>query len=229
MTGFESKSRQSLCKRASTSASSRSRSISRYLPIRTFLTSRIPKCCIASRTAAPCGSRSAAFGVTRTLTFMLQYQQSFDAEQVHFMVGTARFAVLGRIGRICFTIHFDLAAISRTAQCTVPTTQAVADSRLTSVGFLSSRSPRKTGWRNFPSRVHSANFTWQTKTGFTHVIFRIIEGVIPRTHCPPCFEGRSANGQSSRVSLFNFLWRDASDFVLKPVPTFPANRNLFFS
>src|SRR5437764_9304477 len=71
MTGFESKSRQSLCKRAFTSASSRSRSISRYLPIRTFLTSRIPSCCIASRTAAPCGSSTAAFGITTTLAFII--------------------------------------------------------------------------------------------------------------------------------------------------------------
>src|SRR5205823_6758992 len=82
MTGFESKSRQSLCKRASTSASSRSRSISKYLPIRTFFTSGIPRCCIASRTAAPCGSSTAAFGVTSTLTFILQYSKDEPLRQV---------------------------------------------------------------------------------------------------------------------------------------------------
>src|SRR5215210_3539288 len=41
-----------------------------YLPIRTLRTSRIPRCCIASRTAAPCGSSTAAFGVTTTFIFM---------------------------------------------------------------------------------------------------------------------------------------------------------------
>src|SRR5207248_9968969 len=90
MAGFESKSRQRSFKRESRFAVLSYTSISRYLPIRTEWTSGIPKCCFASRTAAPCGSRTAAFGVTRTLTFMLQYQEPFDAEQVHFMVGTAR-------------------------------------------------------------------------------------------------------------------------------------------
>ena len=78
-------------------------------------------------------------------------------------------------------------------------------SRTTCVGFLSSRNPRKTGWRSFPSRVHSANFTWQTKTGFTHSICRIIAGVIPWTHCPPCFEGKSANGTIVSLLAFQFL------------------------
>src|SRR5437773_879642 len=83
MTGFESKSRQSLCKRASTSAPSRSRSISRYLPIRTFFTSRIPRCCIASRTAAPCGSSTATFGITTTLAFICSiYEHKADATMV---------------------------------------------------------------------------------------------------------------------------------------------------
>ena len=41
-----------------------------------------------------------------------------------------------------------------------------------------SRNARKTGARNFLSRVHSANLISQTKTGFTQCIFRIIEGVM---------------------------------------------------
>ena len=32
-----------------------------------------PRCCIASRTAAPCGSSTVSFGVTITFTFMRHY------------------------------------------------------------------------------------------------------------------------------------------------------------
>ena len=38
-------------------------------------------------------------------------------------------------------------------------------SRTTSPGFLSSRNPMKTGARNFPSRVHSANLISATNFG----------------------------------------------------------------
>src|SRR5207248_2399961 len=38
--------------------------------MRTFLTSGMPRCCIASLTAAPCGSSTAALGVTTTLAFI---------------------------------------------------------------------------------------------------------------------------------------------------------------
>ena len=41
-----------------------------YLPIRTLRTSGIPKWRIASRTAFPCGSSTAAFGITITLAFI---------------------------------------------------------------------------------------------------------------------------------------------------------------
>src|SRR5437763_803474 len=41
-----------------------------YLPILTLRTSGIPKCRIASRTAFPCGSSTAAFGITITLAFI---------------------------------------------------------------------------------------------------------------------------------------------------------------
>src|SRR6516162_9792764 len=40
-----------------------------YLPIRTLRTSGIPRCRIASRTALPCGSSTAAFGMTITFAF----------------------------------------------------------------------------------------------------------------------------------------------------------------
>lgn len=47
-----------------------------YLPIRTLRTSGIPKCRIASRTAFPCGSSTAAFGITMTFAFITaQYLQ----------------------------------------------------------------------------------------------------------------------------------------------------------
>src|SRR5262245_21960549 len=41
-----------------------------YFPIRTLRTSGIPKCRIASRTVFPCGSSTAAFGMTITLAFI---------------------------------------------------------------------------------------------------------------------------------------------------------------
>src|ERR1700731_975576 len=53
ITGFESKSRQRSFSRASRFATLSSISISRNFPIRTERTSGIPRCCIASRTAAP--------------------------------------------------------------------------------------------------------------------------------------------------------------------------------
>src|SRR5207247_4038929 len=102
-------------------------------------------------------------------------------------------------------------------------------SRITSIGFLSSRKPRKTGARNFPSRVHSANLISQTKTGFTQCILRIMEGVIPCTHCPFCFDGRSTNGQSLRSSARNFWCNMDNVFTLKPVPTLPAKTSFLFS
>src|SRR5213594_5154505 len=102
-------------------------------------------------------------------------------------------------------------------------------SRTTSVGFLSSRRARKTGARNFPSRVHSANLIWATNFGFTQSIFFIMEGVIPCTHCPFCFEGRSTNGQAYRASCWSFLYNIDNDFVVNPVPTFPAKTSLFLS
>src|SRR5262249_54418027 len=104
-----------------------------------------------------------------------------------------------------------------------------APSRTTSPGFLSSRNPRKTGARNFLSRVHSANLTSQTKTGFNQCIFRIIDGVISCTHCPSCFDGKSTNGQSSRASFWNFLCSPDNDFALKPVPTLPAKTSFLFA
>src|ERR1700736_2016196 len=96
-------------------------------------------------------------------------------------------------------------------------------SRVTSVGFLSSRRPRKTGCRNFPSRVHSANLICATNFGFTQCILCIIDGVMPCPHCPRSFDGRSTNGQLSRSSSRNFLCNIDNEFDVNPEPTFPAN------
>src|SRR5260370_20709973 len=104
-----------------------------------------------------------------------------------------------------------------------PNYQLAGASRTTSPGFLSSRNPMKTGARNFPSRVHSANLISATNFGVIQRIFFIIECVIPSTHWPFCFAGRSTNGQSARSSARNFLWNAANDFVVNPVPTLPAN------
>src|SRR5215211_1955152 len=101
--------------------------------------------------------------------------------------------------------------------------QAGALSRITSPGFLSSRKPMNTGARNFPSRVHSANLISATNFGLIQCVFFIIEGVMPNTHWPFCFDGRSTNAQSARSSARNFLCNATNDFVVNPVPTLPAN------
>src|SRR5437868_5021938 len=99
----------------------------------------------------------------------------------------------------------------------------------TARGSLSSRRAMKTGCLNLLSRVHSANLICATNFGFTQCIFFIIDGVMPCTHAPPCFEGRSTNGQSSRSSVRNFLYNIDNDFSLKPLPTLPAKFNFSFS
>src|SRR5215469_10088902 len=103
--------------------------------------------------------------------------------------------------------------------CTRRCYQVVGSSRTTSFGFLSSRNAMKTGARNFPSRVHSANLISATNFGLIQCIFFIIEGVMPSTHCPFCLDGKSTNGQSERCSAWNFLRKAANDFVVNPVPT----------
>src|SRR5947207_13752773 len=112
--------------------------------------------------------------------------------------------------------------------CCRKTSFCPQSSRTTSVGFLSSRKPRKTGARNFPSRVHSANLISATNFGFSQYIFFIMEGVIPCTHCAFCFDGKSMNGQSARACSRNFLCSIAKDFVVNPVPTFPAKMSFPF-
>src|SRR5581483_4052878 len=100
---------------------------------------------------------------------------------------------------------------------------------VTSRAFLSSLNPRNTGCRNFLSRVHSANLICATSSGFTQFIFRIIDGVIPCTHFPLCFDGRSTKGQSSRFSFRNSLCKIDNVFSVNPVTTLPAKLNFPFS
>src|SRR4029077_92306 len=82
----------------------------------------------------------------------------------------------------------------------LPRARANYASRTTSAAALSSRKPRKTGARNFWSRVHSANLISATNTGLIQCIFFIIDGVMFCDHCPAVLCGRSTNGQSSRRS-----------------------------
>jgi len=53
-----------------------------YLPILTLRTSGIPRCRIASRTALPCGSSTAAFGITMIFTFIAPPYLQLTVEQV---------------------------------------------------------------------------------------------------------------------------------------------------
>ena len=58
-----------------------------YLPILTLRTSGIPRCRIASRTAFPCGSSTAAFGITITFAFIISqyFSTSTRTSAIHEM------------------------------------------------------------------------------------------------------------------------------------------------
>src|SRR5262249_43137070 len=68
--------------------------------------------------------------------------------------------------------------------------------RTTSAACLSSRRPRKTGWRNRVSSVHSWNATCATRRGSSHVA--------------PLIRGGSAKGAVFRTSAWKPRWRVAS-------------------
>ncbi len=81
----------------------------------------------------------------------------------------------------------------------------------TSPAFLSSLSPRYTGWRRLPSAVHSVNLTCATSDGFTQWVFSFVRGALLR-------------GLAAVSSGFSSLISFASSRSLKPVPTRPAYR-----
>ena len=82
-------------------------------------------------------------------------------------------------------------------------------SLITSVAFLSVRSPRKTGWRISPFEVHSVNFTSPTSLGLTQVVFAS-SGTF------------SAMGFVLVMSGTISACRDLSDSRSKPVPARPT-------
>src|SRR5262249_51479749 len=83
--------------------------------------------------------------------------------------------------------------------------QATGASRTTSLGFLSSRTPMKTGARIFLSRFPSANLFSATNFGLPQCAFFFIKGVSPSPHPPFFFEGRSKKGPPPLPSARNFL------------------------
>src|SRR4030095_14834765 len=96
-------------------------------------------------------------------------------------------------------------------------------SRTTWLALLSSRRPRNTGWRSFPSRVHSANFTSQTRRGVVQRQRFMAAGV--RRRSPVAVDTLENGGELPRSGAR----RDSSswhDRAVKPVPTLPANFNL---
>jgi hypothetical protein len=78
----------------------------------------------------------------------------------------------------------------------------LAFSRTTSVGFLSSRNPIKTGWRNRSSRVHSVNFTSEMMIGLTQT-HRFISAAVNPGSRPRPVAGRLTNGQSLTAVLLS--------------------------
>src|SRR6266487_3475230 len=87
MTGFESKSRQRPRNRLSRSPFCPSISISMYFPILTLRTSGMQRCRMASRTALPWGSSTAAFGMTMTFAFTSSPYLPASREQAQSKTG----------------------------------------------------------------------------------------------------------------------------------------------
>jgi hypothetical protein len=69
-------------------------------------------------------------------------------------------------------------------------------------GFLSSRYPIKTGWRNRSSRVHSVNFTSEMMIGLTQT-HRFISAAVNPGSRPRPVAGRLTNGQSLTAVLLS--------------------------
>src|SRR5271165_859893 len=87
----------------------------------------------------------------------------------------------------------------------------------TSFGSLSVRKPRKTGWRNSPSSVHSPNFTSATSFGRTQwLVFGSGGG------------GGGSNGQRAVASGLSLAMTALSDAPSKPVPTAPQKTSAPF-
>src|SRR6185295_3174169 len=82
-------------------------------------------------------------------------------------------------------------------------------SRLTSSAALSSRRPRKTGWRISPADVHSVNRTSPTSLGFTQVV---TASSFTRT---PKGEVDVRSAESLSYKSLRVAWE-------KPVPTWPT-------
>src|SRR5688572_17799314 len=60
---------------------------------------------------------------------------------------------------------------------------AVGASRTTCLGSLSSRRPRKIGWRSMPLDVHSLNFTSATYLGSAQCDRSLVFGVVVKGDC----------------------------------------------
>src|SRR4030065_2011606 len=82
-------------------------------------------------------------------------------------------------------------------------------SLITSVAFLSVRSPRKTGWRISPLAVHSVNFTSPTSLGVIQVVFAA-SGTF------------SGTGFDVVMSGTIIAWREFRILRLHPVPSRPT-------
>ena len=94
-------------------------------------------------------------------------------------------------------------------QFAVTITAATIISLITSLAFLSVRSPRNTGWRISPLEVHSVNFTSPTSLGLTQVVLAS-SGTF------------SAMGFVLVMSGTIRACRDLSDWRSKPVPARPT-------
>ena len=93
---------------------------------------------------------------------------------------------------------------------------------------LSSRRPRKTGWRNFTSRVHSANFIWRDEDridpgAFAH--HRRSDALHPRAALFRRKIGERAIGPFFRAEFFV---QRREHFAAEPGPDFAGEEQLLF-
>ena len=125
------------------------------------------------------------------------------ADAVFFAVPVA---VVERFALVFVTAR---AAAPAFARRTLPRSCTLSASRVTSRAGLSSRTPRKIGWRSFPSAVHSPNFTSTTIFGVTQCAFSFVFTF-------------SEKGDDARSSGASLRYMSRSPSLVKPPPVCPT-------
>src|SRR5438132_3118464 len=133
-------------------------------------------CCLAIRAAARLRGVAGISALVAARFALVAAATAFDAGRAG--VRTAFNATVGGALRLLADVLARALATGAAVFFARLVSVAVSSacSRRTSRGSTSSRSPRKTGCRITPSRVHSANLTSATNFGFTQVGFSLARG-----------------------------------------------------